>query len=135
MSWLTRADLENRFGMDAITELETGGASVALAMADAEAETESYLAQVVPLPIITVPDTVKRIAAMIARYNLWRRDLPEDHPVVIAYKGVLKELSDIAAGRVSLPLSGGTAEATSTGAVLVSSSRVFTDDLMAGSAL
>lgn len=102
MAWATQADLDNRYGATAIADLVTGGASVSEALADAEAEAESYVSVAVALPFTSVPDSIKRIVCTIARYNLWRRDLSEDHPVYIAYKDAVRELRSIASGEIRL---------------------------------
>lgn len=136
MAWATQADLEARYGADAIADLVLGGASVADALADAEAEAAGWVGRVATLPLSSVPDALKRIVCTIARYNLWRRDLAEDHPVYIAYRDARKELEAIAAGRIALPIAAGTGELTPEGgAVVVASTRVFTDTLMAGALL
>ena len=102
MAWATRTDLESRYGATAIADLITGGASVTDALADAQAEAESYVSAAVELPFTSVPESVKRIVCTIARYNLWRRDLSEDHPVYIAYKDAVRELRGIATGEIKL---------------------------------
>jgi phage gp36-like protein len=135
--WATQADLEARYGAPAIADLVLGGAIVADAIADAEAEAGGWIGRVATLPLTVVPDTLKRIVCTIARYNLWRRDLPEDHPVYIAYRDSRRELEAIAAGRIALPTGSGSSELTpeGSGAVVISSTRVFTDTFMAGAAL
>jgi phage gp36-like protein len=105
MPYLTRANLEARFGTTLIADLETGGAVVADAIADASAEVDNYLASRYALPLASVPDAIARIAAQIARYNLWRRDVAADHPAYVAYKDALKDLAKIADGSMSLGLS------------------------------
>ncbi len=115
MAWATRSDLQTRFSVEAINELEDQGALVTDALADAEAEAAGYIGKAVSLPLADVPDTVKRIVCLIARYNLWQRQLPEDHPVYLAYRDAVKELRDIAEGRVALPISGGAGEAAVNG--------------------
>lgn len=102
MAWATRTDLESRYGATAIADLITGGASVTDALADAQAEAESYVSAAVELPFTSAPESVKRIVCTIARYNLWRRDLSEDHPVYIAYKDAVRELRGIATGEIKL---------------------------------
>lgn len=135
MAWLTRLELEARFGTETISDLETGGAVALDAIADAEAEAASYLAQVATLPLAVVPDTLKRIVAIIARYNLWRRETGEDHPAYIAYKDALRELRGIADGSISLPLGGGTGEAVTAALTLLASERIYTDAAMEGMAI
>ena len=131
MAWASRSDLEARFGAAAIADLESGGAGVSDALADAESEAAGYIGRAVEFPMIAVPDTVRRIVCTIARYNLWRRDLHEDHPAYIAYKDAIKELEAIASGRIALPVGGGVAEISAGGAVLHTAPRVFTDDFTA----
>lgn len=99
-AWADRADLGARFGYDLIASLETGGAIVADALADAQAEAEGWVAGAAALPFAVVPASLKRIVCLIARYNLWRRELTEDHPAYIAYLGALRELRAIAAGEI-----------------------------------
>lgn len=136
MTWATRADLESRFSVAAIAEMEDGGADVAEALTDAEAEAAGYVGKAVSLPLTSVPDTLKRMVCMIARYNLWRRDVAEDHPVYIAYRDTLKALRDIAEGRVSLPIDGGAGEVTVNGTFAVKTrAQVFTDATFAGMVL
>jgi phage gp36-like protein len=124
VAYLTQTDLEERIGPDVVLQLADRDhdgivdlAAVAAAIADADAEINSYLAPRYALPLATAPDIVKRLSAMIARYNLWRRDLPEDHPAYVAYRDALKTLQQIANGVVSLPLASGTAGATPVGGV------------------
>ena len=131
MAWANRADLEFRFSEQSIAELEEGGAVVRSALADAEAEAAGYIGRAVSLPLAIVPDTVKRLVCVIARYNLWQRHLPEDHPVYLAYRDAVRELRDIADGRVALPIAGGTSEATTDGAYVVKSrQQAFTPDAL-----
>ena len=105
MTYLTRANLEARFGATLIADLETGGAVVADAIADASAEVDTYLAGRYTLPLASVPDAITRIASQIARYNLWRRDVGSDHPAYVAYRDALKDLAKIADGSMNLGLS------------------------------
>lgn len=138
MTWLVIQDLEARFGAEAISQLESGGADVSVALADAEAECESWLAKVITLPITTAGPALLRIACDIARYNLWRRQLDDTHPVYIAYRRAVSDLEDAARGMMALAGLVGTETSTSTNAgssfVAVSTSdRAFTDarlDLM-----
>jgi len=129
MAWATRANLESRFGTTAIADLETGGASVSYALSDAQAEAEGYISAAVELPFVTVPDSVVRIVCTIARYNMWRRDLQDDHPAYIAYKDVVKELQGIANGSIKL-FNETTAPTINPGATPSSRVSVFTDDVM-----
>lgn len=131
MSYLTRADLEARFGATFIGDLESGGAGVDDAIADAEAEVDTYLASRYALPLAAVPDSLARIAAQIARYNLWRRDVAADHPAYIAYKDALKDLVNIGNGTVNLGLSPlGTENVQQGGVRILANDRVFDIDTL-----
>ena len=132
MPHLTRANLEARFGATLITDLETGGAVVADAILDASAEVDTYLASRYTLPLASVPDAIARIAAQIARYNLWRRDVAADHPAYVAYRDALKDLAKIADGSMNLGLTPlGTPIADDGGARASDNTRVFDTDTLA----
>lgn len=127
MAYITQAELEDRIGPDVVLQLAdrdrdgvADAAAVAAAIADADAEVNSYLAPMYSLPLASAPDVVKRLSAMIARYNLWRRNLPADHPAYIAYVDALKTLQAIASGAVSLPLGSGASVAATGGGVAYS---------------
>jgi phage gp36-like protein len=129
MAWLTLTDLSDRFGADAMAEVQAGGADASVAVNDACAECEGYLARAITLPIVTPGAALLRLACDVARYNLWRRDLPADHAVVVAYRQALGDLADVAAGRLTLQ---GVVGSTSTAApaagwAVKTSARVFTD--------
>lgn len=139
MAILTRAELEARFGVSEIAQLadrdtpagEDSGA-VAAAIADAEAEVIGYVRMVtvsaIPDP---APDLLKRLTATIARYCLWRRDVPEDHPAYIAYRDAVRQLRDIAAGKLALALPGTQDNAaTGGGAQAWAPDRHFTDSAL-----
>jgi len=127
VAYLTQTELEDRIGPDIVLQLAdrdhdgiADAAAITAAIADADAEINSYLSPRYALPLTTAPDTVKRLSAMIARYNLWRRDLPEDHPAYVAYRDALKTLQQIAGGLVSLPIASGTAGTAASGGVAYS---------------
>lgn len=72
MAYATRADLEDRYGADELAQRESmlPAGAVAGALADADAEIDSYLATRYTLPLASVPSLLKRLACAIARYNL-----------------------------------------------------------------
>lgn len=124
MAYLTQTELEDRIGPDVVLQLAdrdrdgvADAAAIAAAIADADAEVNSYLAPRYALPLASTPDIVKRLSAMVARYNLWRRNVPEEHPAYVAYRDALKTLQEVANGSVSLPLASGTSGATPVGGV------------------
>jgi phage gp36-like protein len=138
MTILTQPELEARLGADDIARLANrdvavGEESTAIttALADAEAEILGYVRLVATLPLVDVPEILKRICAVVARYNLWRRELPADHPAYISYKDSVRELQQIASGQIALPIvSGsntGTNAASTAGFACITSTKVFTD--------
>jgi phage gp36-like protein len=143
MSILTQAELEARLGADDIARLANRDAApgeeataIATALTDAEAEVLSYVRLVASLPLVDTPEVLKRICAVVARYNLWRRDTPADHPAYVSYRDSVRELRAIAAGEIALPIvagdNTGTNAASSAGFASTTSARVFSDASMAG---
>jgi phage gp36-like protein len=110
MPILTSAELETRLGAETVLQLtdldNTGAPSIPrinAALADAEAEVMGYVRAATSAEIPDpAPDTLKRLVAIVAHYNLWRRQCSEDHPVYIAYRDAVRELRDIATGKVAL---------------------------------
>lgn len=72
MAYATRTDLEDRYGAEELEQRESmlPAGAVAGALADADAEIDSYLATRYTLPLASVPSLLKRLACAIARYNL-----------------------------------------------------------------
>ena len=107
MSYCTEADLTARFGADEIGAMagrDPGGAAatIARAMADADAEIDAYLAARYQLPLATVPTILARIACDIARYRLWaERASPE---VRQRYEDARRLLESLSKGQVTLGL-------------------------------
>lgn len=136
MAIIARADLEKRLSAQDITQLgdlegidaETPG-MVDACLADAEAEVMGHVRVVVASLPDPVPEILKRLTVDVARYNLYQRHVPEDHPVAIAYKLAVETMKGIAAGRVSLGM-----PASSGGGVVMAYApdRVFTDAALAG---
>jgi phage gp36-like protein len=117
MSYATPADLEQRFGADEMAQLadplHTGSAVPALlelALADADAEINGYLAARYQLPLVTVPPVLVRVACDVARYRLWA-DRSSDE-VRRRYDDAIKLLTHVAKGVVALAVGlGGDADA------------------------
>jgi phage gp36-like protein len=138
MPILTRTELETRLGAETVkqlTDLENLGvanaARIDAALTDAEAEVMGYVraatSEAIPDP---APDTLKRLVAIVAHYNLWKRQCKEDHPVYIAYRDAVRELRDIATGKVSLfPSSDGAS--VPPGAAAWAPQRMLTDTSLA----
>lgn len=140
MAILTRTELEQRLGVDDVARLADRDSSagedtnaVQSALDDAEAEVMAYVRMVTPAPVPDpAPPVLKRLVAIVARYNLWRRDTAADHPAYIAYQDSVKELQAIAAGRVALPLAADQSNAASSGAGAVYvPTRLLNDDALA----
>ena len=105
------------------------------AIAQADAEIDSYCGSRYSVPFSTVPDIVKKISVDIAIYNLYSRRLEEIPPTrAERYKNAIRQLEGIAKGIISIgedpepatPSQGG-AETNKT-----TSDRIFTRDKMEG---
>jgi phage gp36-like protein len=110
MTYATRDDLQERFGLDELTQLtDRMGAGVpddtlvARALADADAEIDGYLAVRYLLPVTSVPPMLARVACDIARYRLW--DDRASAEVRERYTDARRLLELIAKGTVGLGLS------------------------------
>lgn len=102
MAYATRTELEDRYGVEELTQRESMLPSGALvrALADADAEVDSYLTGRYTLPLSPVPASIARIAAVIARCRLLGDAVTE-----IArkdYEDARSWLRDVAAGRVQI---------------------------------
>lgn len=141
MPILTREDLEKRLSPADIAQLSDMDAQgselpgmVEASLSDAEAEVLGYLRVLtraaLPDP---APEMLKRLVCDIARYNLYQRHLPEDHPVVVAYKLALKKLEQIAQGELVIDLSPSTEGGDGyTAGSAYAPPRVFTDSALSG---
>lgn len=134
MAYLTQPELEERFGSEVILQLSDhrgagipDAATIAAALSDADAEINGYLGARYALPLTSVPDSVKGYAAVIARYNLWRRNVPAEHPAYVAYRDTLKALHAIATGEIVLPLAAGTAAVAQVGGIAYASPEAIFD--------
>lgn len=106
MTILTRAELEQRLSPQDIAQLaDLDGDSienagfVAACLSDAESEALGWVRSVGQVTD-PAPEVLKRVVCDIARYNLYQRHLPEDHPVVVAYRQAIETLKGIAAGHI-----------------------------------
>lgn len=121
-----------------LTDDENAGtvneARVNEAIAQADAEIDSYCGGRYTVPFTTVPDIAKKISVDIAIYNLYSRrveEIPETRSE--RYKNAIRQLGDIAKGNISIgepaadvPESGGVEINTTT------DDRVFTKDSLSG---
>lgn len=140
MAILTRAELEQRLGADDIARLADRDSPagedanvVQTALDDAQEEVMAYVRMVTPAPVPDpAPPVLKRLCGIIARYNLWRRDVPDAHPAYIAYRDAIKDLQAIASGKLALPFGTDQANAASAGsAAAYAPTRLLTDDALA----
>lgn len=138
MAIIDKTDLESRFGVDEIARLadrdadggEDGGV-INAAIADAEAEAIARLGPALSGPLPTpVPEMLKQIVAVIARYNLARRDVDPEHPYYVAYRDAIATLRDAAAGKIELIDSNG-ASVSAHSLRAFGPERAFTDSALA----
>ncbi len=101
--YATRQDLEARFGLGEIANLEamqTSVNSIADSLQDAAEEIDSYIAVKYQLPLPSVPSTLKRVACNIARYRLYFQRPTEE--VENRYKAEIDFLKRVADGKAVL---------------------------------
>ena len=132
MTYATQQDLIDRFGEEELVQLtaRAGGSTidatvVAKALADADAEIDSYLAARYTLPLVTVPEVVARLAADMARFYIYDDRATEQ--VSKRYDNAVKLLKSIASGAVTLGVDSQNAQpVTEGGAQIDANDRVFT---------
>lgn len=107
MTYATQADLTDRFGATELAQLsdrESGQvidiAVLGLALADADAEIDSYLATRYALPLPSTPAVLVRLACDIARYRLY--DDRTTEAVRNRYTDAVALLKRLASGEVLL---------------------------------
>lgn len=136
MPYATRQNLIDRFGEDELIQLtDRAGDGVIddtvlnMALADADATIDSYLAKRYDLPLSLVPPALVPKAAAIARYLLHDESpteaAKENHKEAIAW------LRDVSAGRVELDV-GGDTPAEADVVLQDGAGPVFTDSTMKG---
>lgn len=116
MTYATRTDLEERYGVDELAQRESmlPAGAVDRALGDADAEVDGYVAAGYSVPLNPVPPNIVRVAAAIARYRLLGDAATEQARK--DYEDAIRFLRDVQAGRAKLmsaaPISGNTPEAT-----------------------
>lgn len=107
MTYATESDLEARFGADELIQRtnRTGGAAIDMevlgrALADADAEIDSYLATRYTLPLASTPAVLVRLACDITRYQLCGDKVPDS--VRQRYEDAVGVLKRMATGSVQL---------------------------------
>lgn len=138
MTYATQADLETRFKNQELIELtdeagtgEIDAAAVAVALVDADAEINGYLAGRYTLPLTQTSPELVRLACDITRYKLY--DARATELVKARYDDAIAKLRDVARGVASLGIDESSQPVASAGAVKVSApDRVFNADSLAG---
>lgn len=142
MAYSTLTDIKKLIPEETVIQLtddENTGAvvesRVTEAIAQADAEIDSYCGGKYSVPFATVPDIVKKISVDIAIYNLYSRrveEMPETRSD--RYKNAIRQLEGIAKGNISI---GEATEPTAAeqGGVeknKTESDRIFTKDTLSG---
>lgn len=140
MAYTTQQDLIDRFGAVELAQLtdEVDGqvidpVVVAKAIADADAEIDSYLGvrYALPLSVSPIPPVLERIASDIARYYLFDDRVTE--AVRVRYQSAVALLKSFSAGTVTLGGAAVPAPSPSSGAQLVrlrTRARVFSQEML-----
>lgn len=99
MSYVTLADLEQRFGESEIAQL-THGRDLASIIADINAVIDGYLASRYPVPLPTVPPAIRAYACDLVRERLYADAAPE----IVIKRGddARRYLSQVARGDIML---------------------------------
>lgn len=120
MTYATLQTMLERFGDEELIQRTDRHGSgqldvqvMARALADADAEVNSYLAVRYALPLAGVPTALARVAADIARYRLYDDGVPET--VRKRYEDAVALLKRMASGDVKLVLDGDGQGGTGTG--------------------
>ncbi len=127
MAYCTKADISEQLDADILIQLTddddlgtVDDARVTRAIADADAEIDSYCATKFDVPLSPVSDVIRKYSVDIAIYNLYARRMavPEDRQK--RYDNAIRFLRDVSTGKATLgadaptPDSDGGPEATTT---------------------
>lgn len=107
MPYATQQNMIDRFGQQELIELTDeanlgaiDAAVLGVALTDADAEINSYLAGRYSLPLVQSTDELVRMACDIARYRLF--DTRASEQVKARYDDAIKKLRDVSRGVASL---------------------------------
>jgi phage gp36-like protein len=107
MTYATQSDLETRFKQQELIELTDeanlgviNAAAVSVALADADAEINGYLAGRHTLPLTQTSPELVRLACDITRYKLY--DTRATEQVKARYDDAIRKLRDVSTGKASL---------------------------------
>ncbi len=135
MTYATQNDMVERFGNDEILQLTDKNNSgvidvtvLGLALADADATIDGYLAARYSLPLASIPAAIPMRAADLARYYLYGLQVPEQ--VKARHDDAILWLTQVSKGYIELGIDAPT-QAAEVGQVLVTSStRTFSQDAL-----
>ena len=139
MTYATQADLTDRFGAVELAQLTDRASGLVIdtavldrALADADAEINSYLATRYALPLASTPTVLVRLAADMARYRLY--DDRVTQAVRERYQDAVSLLKRLASGEVRLDGAATPPEpaAGSTAVAVRAPDRVFGADALSG---
>lgn len=138
MMYATADDFVLRIGEQQAIELtdrdrtgEINQQVLAVALADSSSQIDGYLLGRYPLPLVTVPDNLVRICCDIARYRLVSMsEVTITDEIIERYKLSLKELEQIASGKISLGIASNEVQAEDSVGVMFSNpgNRIFSRD-------
>lgn len=104
MAYVTQAELIDRFGSDELLQVADRDNDSSVdsevtdaAIADADAMIDSYCRNRYTVPFDPIPGEIRKVAADIARYNLWDDQASEE--VERRYNHAVTWLKDVSAGR------------------------------------
>lgn len=104
---------------------------LAVALADSSSQMDGYLLGRYTLPLASIPDNLVRICCDIARYRLVSMsDVTTTDEIIERYKLSLKELEQIASGKISLGIQSNEVQTEDSVGVLFSNpgNRIFSRD-------
>ena len=141
MPYCAQTDLEEQLSPEELIELtDDAGAGavdasiVSRAIADADAEIDSYCGSRYSLPFSPVPVMVRKLSVDVAIYNLYTRrailKMPEERQK--RYDNAIRFLRDISKGLISLGADAPAQANTSDMASIAGNDRIFTRDKMEG---
>ena len=138
MMYATADDFVLRIGEQQAIELtdrdrtgEINQQVLAVALADSSSQIDGYLLGRYPLPLVTVPDNLVLICCDIARYRLVSMsEVTITDEIIERYKLSLKELEQIASGKISLGIASNEVQAEDSVGVMFSNpgNRIFSRD-------
>lgn len=135
MPYATQADLAARFGTQQLLQIADrdgddvlDAAVVDAALADADAEIDSYIGLRYELPLASTPPRLRDIAIDVAMYKLHPAGTPED--VLQRYRDAVKWLNELSKGNVLIDVGGEEPAAAPDQAEFVGPERVFSRDTL-----